>query len=424
MGPERGARGCPPPRRRGGAAGGLPAWMALVALAAVAQSSPAALRPEQVLVVANRRVPAGMELARYYAGRRGVPEDQLLALRAPEGESCTREAYERRILAPIRERLLAPGGAELRALVLCSGVPLKVAPPQPSAGDRREIESLEAELRELRGAAAEEPDNPGARERVTERLRRLRRSDHAAAVDSELMLARIRAYPLAGWLPNPAFAGVVRPPAGITRWDVLIVARLDGPTPAIARRLVDDAIAAEAAGLRGGAFLDARWPEPPAGQAVEGYARYDRSLHRAARLLERRGWEVTVDSGTELFPAGAGLPAALYAGWYRLARYVDAFRWQQGAVGYHIASSEAATLRAADSQVWCKRMLEEGVAATLGPVAEPYVQAFPPPELFFDLLTRGTQTLGEVYLHSVPHLSWQMVLVGDPLYRPFRRVEP
>ncbi len=68
-------------------------------------------------------------------------------------------------------------------------------------------------------------------------------------------------------------------------------------------------------------------------------------------------------------------------------------------------------------------MLEEGVAATIGPVYEPYVQAFPPPDLFFTILTEGYLTLGEVYLITLPFLSWQMVLIGDPLYLPFKPVE-
>ena len=37
--------------------------------------------------------------------------------------------------------------------------------------------------------------------------------------------------------------------------------------------------------------------------------------------------------------------AALYCGWYSLAKYVDAFDWKPGAVAYHLASSEAHTLR-------------------------------------------------------------------------------
>jgi uncharacterized protein (TIGR03790 family) len=99
---------------------------------------------------------------------------------------------------------------------------------------------------------------------------------------------------------------------------------------------------------------------------------------------------------------------------------VDAFTWVRGAVGFHIASQECQTLKNKGSQVWCKMMLEKGVAATLGPVAEPYVQTFPIPDLFFGLLLDGQLSLAECYALSNPFWSWQMVLIGDPLYRPFK----
>jgi uncharacterized protein (TIGR03790 family) len=69
--------------------------------------------------------------------------------------------------------------------------------------------------------------------------------------------------------------------------------------------------------------------------------------------------------------------------------------------------------------VWCKRILEEGAAATIGPTSEPYLQAFPVPEIFFAALLDGRLTLAECYGISKPFWSWQMVLIGDPLYRPF-----
>jgi len=66
-------------------------------------------------------------------------------------------------------------------------------------------------------------------------------------------------------------------------------------------------------------------------------------------------------------------------------------------------------------------MLEKGVAATVGPVGEPYVQAFPVPEVFFAALLDGRLSLAECYAVSTPFLSWKMVLIGDPLYRPFKQ---
>jgi len=187
------------------------------------------------------------------------------------------------------------------------------------------------------------------------------------------------------------------------------------------RRIIDDSLATEAKGLQGIAYLDARWPRPDPRKQHESYALYDNSLHLAAeRINSAHLMPVVLNDKAVLFQPGEAPQAALYAGWYSLGRYVDAFEWVQGAVGYHIASSECMTLRAGSSQVWCKRLLEDGVSATLGPVAEPYVQAFPIPEAFFAFLVDGYYALAEAYFLSLPYLSWQMVLVGDPLYRPFK----
>jgi uncharacterized protein (TIGR03790 family) len=76
--------------------------------------------------------------------------------------------------------------------------------------------------------------------------------------------------------------------------------------------------------------------------------------------------------------------AVLYCGWYSYAKYVDAFTWYRGAIGYHIASSECTTLKKPGSKVWSKMMLEKGVAA-IGPVDKPYVQSLNVPETFFRL---------------------------------------
>jgi len=129
--------------------------------------------------------------------------------------------------------------------------------------------------------------------------------------------------------------------------------------------------------------------------------------------------EVIVDSRSELFPVGTCPNAALYCGWYSLANYVDSFGWQKGAVGFHVASGEAKTLRNKSSNVWCKRMIEEGVAATIGPVREPYLSSFPLPDHFFPLLMSGKMPLMDVYFRTTPFLSWMQVLIGDPLYVPF-----
>jgi uncharacterized protein (TIGR03790 family) len=241
-----------------------------------------------------------------------------------------------------------------------------------------------------------------------------------AAVDSELTLLLVENYPKVSWLPNPLnFRFDKEPGMQRFRQAVLMVGRLDGPTPEIARRLVDDALEVEKNGLKGTCYLDARGLKGE-GQAGS-YDWYDAHLVRLAQLMKERSTvKVVLDQNPELFPPGSCREAALYCGWYSLAKYVASCTWQKGAVAFHVASAEATTLRRPLSQVWCKRLLEEGVAATLGPVSEPYLTAFPLPDDFFPLLMTGKLGLLEVYFRTLPHLSWQMVLIGDPLYTPFK----
>ncbi len=155
--------------------------------------------------------------------------------------------------------------------------------------------------------------------------------------------------------------------------------------------------------------------------AVGSYADFDKALLLTAKGIEEQtDIEVVLNDTPGLFQLGECPNAALYCGWYSLGKYVDAFEWAPGAVAYHLASSEATTLRDPESQVWCKRMLEDGVAATIGPVYEPYLFAFPRPEEFFAHLLRGELTLVECYYRTQPLNSWMMTLIGDPLYRPFK----
>ena len=102
-----------------------------------------------------------------------------------------------------------------------------------------------------------------------------------------------------------------------------------------------------------------------------------------------------------------------------MRKYVDAFDFVDGAVGFHIASFEAVNLRDPNSSNWCPAMLVDGITATLGAVAEPYLQAFPQPKEFFEELYNG-KCLVEAYYRTNPFNSWQLVLIGDPLYRPFK----
>ena len=87
---------------------------------------------------------------------------------------------------------------------------------------------------------------------------------------------------------------------------------------------------------------------------------------------------------------------------------------------FHCRVSRIAILDLRDAKTghWCSSMLRGGITATLGPVAEPYLHTFPRPDEFFAQLLSGKQ-LVEAYYRTKPYNSWQMILIGDPLYKPF-----
>lgn len=386
-----------------------------------------ALQPEELLLVVNSRVAEGRELAEYYRTRRQVPADQLVEVTMSASEDCSRAEYQRQLALPLQRYLRANPHKNIRCLVLFYGLPLRVGPPARTEQQQRELKQLESlkqrYLQQLeRGGLGSERvrERRAAVADLGRRIAEVKGGERGAAVDSELALVAAGPYPLEGWIGNPYFNGL-RAPAGAAREQVLMVSRLDGPSPAVVRRMIDDSLYAETRGLRGTAYFDARWPYPQPGEQETAYRQYDASIHKAAETTQAISrLRVVTDRQERVFQAGEAPGAALYCGWYHLGSYVDAFEWRRGAVGYHIASSECVTLKAADNRGWCKSLLSDGVAATLGPVAEPYVQGFPPPELFFGYLLDGYYSLAESYFLSLPSLSWQMILVGDPLYLPFR----
>jgi len=257
---------------------------------------------------------------------------------------------------------------------------------------------------------------------IDEQLKTTSKNETNSSFDSELSLVLWPDdYPLLRWQPN-----YLRPEFDNSQlrdsYPTMMVARIDAPTLPLAKGLIDTAIKIEKEGLQGKVYLDARGigKLDQANVSPGSYADYDRALLITSKgLKEQTTLDVTLDTQSELFQPGDCPDAALYCGWYSLGKYVDAFDWNPGAVAYHLASGEATTLRKEGSQVWCKRLLEDGVCATIGPAYEPYLVAFPRPNEFFALLIQGDLSLVECYYRTKPFNSWMMTLVGDPLYRPF-----
>jgi uncharacterized protein (TIGR03790 family) len=393
--------------------------------------SGSALEPNEILVIVNKDIAESERLGRYYCQRRAVPSGNILQLSLGRSlrDTIGRAEYDKWLAEPIRKELSvrrAPG--QVRCLLTTYGVPFKVGrrgPLRSQEGRLRELkpalERAKKRLAELKQDTSTGDKGGSAEQRRIERsvkqlqleIDRIEGKETNASVDSELSMVLYGDYELYRWQPNMLRNDVM----GIG-FKTLMVSRLDGPDYGIAEGLVDKAIAAEQTGLKGTAYIDSRGL---ASKSSHSPGHYDQSLRTLAMFTRlRTEMPVKEERTEELFAPGSCPETAIYCGWYNLKKYVDAFDFVNGAVGYHIASFEAADLRDPNSSQWCPAMLTKGITATLGAVSEPYLQSFPEPKLFFTELFRGS-CLVEAYYHTKPFNSWQLVLIGDPLYRPFKK---
>lgn len=240
-----------------------------------------------------------------------------------------------------------------------------------------------------------------------------------ASLDSELATLWIDNVPASSWLPNPLARSDAREREG--QPNVLMVSRLDGRDPQQVRDMIAVGIRVERESLPGKIVIDSRGIAATNSEGKpDGYGVFDEELRRLAEFLKQNA-TITVyhDNGPDVIAPPGQTDVAVYVGWYSLAKYVRGMQFVPGAVGFHVASLEMRSLRDPPRTGWVRGLLDDGVVATTGPVEEPYLTAFPPPGQFVPLLLCGQLTLAEVYWRTVPLMSWQMGLIGDPLYRPF-----
>jgi uncharacterized protein (TIGR03790 family) len=240
----------------------------------------------------------------------------------------------------------------------------------------------------------------------------------AAAVDSELAMLPTGEHKLVGGLGNPYF-GADAPFGPPLDTAMILVTRLDGPTPEIAQRLVDDAVWAEMhGGLKGRAYVDTR------GITTGPYAEGDQWLRNAAEMLKRAGLVTDVDTRPEVLPLNYPMPdPAVYLGWYTDQAVgpmmKTGFMFNRGAVAYHLQSFTGAAIRDPKSH-WVGPLLLHGACVTAGAVYEPFLAGTPHIDIMMDRLLKG-YSWGEAAYMSEATLSWQICFIGDPLYRPFAR---
>jgi uncharacterized protein (TIGR03790 family) len=355
---------------------------------------------ENVLVVVNSTSAASETIGRHYVERRGVPQDNVCAIHTSTDESIERTVYYLEIEEPIWKCISAARAQDrILYIVLTKDVPIRI-----------------------RGTGG--------------------RTGTGSSVDSELTLLYRRrtdqAAPVAGYVPNPYFADAT-PIAAIKpftheSYDIYLVTRLDGYTIEDALALVDraDKATARVPEADGRFVLDERasWVDSGGNAWLRAAAARLRTLVVGDRVVLDESARVLTNEAHVLgyYSWGSNDPAI------RIRHFEMDF--VPGALAGMFVSTDARTFKepppgwtpsdtvkpgsvfGGSAQSLAGDLIREGVTGVAGHVDEPYLDATIRPDILFPAYVTG-RNLAESYYAAMPYLSWQTIVIGDPLCAPF-----
>jgi uncharacterized protein (TIGR03790 family) len=351
---------------------------------ALASGALLAQGPANVLIVVNDNSSLSREIGEYYARRRNIPAVNVCRIRTSPKESIARADYNREIAAPIANCLRQNKMAEsILYIVTTGGVPLRVSGTTGNAMTT---------------------DN--------------------ASVDSELTLLYAdmhsgRMHALPGSLSSPFFgrrdAKFQHP-----QFPMYLVTRLAAYDFDGVKGMIDRSLIAE---NRGKFVIDLRATSDPEG---------DIWLRSAAAQLPKE--RTVFDESAKVIYDQADVIG--YAGWgsndpNRHKRFLG-FHWLPGAIMTEFVSTNARTFArppnnwnisdwnskklwfAGSPQTMTADYILEGVTGTSGHTDEPYLAMTPRPDILLPAYYSG-RNLAESYYLAIRALSWQNVVIGDPL---------
>jgi uncharacterized protein (TIGR03790 family) len=376
--------------------------LALTALVLSLFAAPAlAQTADNLLLVVNQSSPDSIRVAEHYARVRGVPQTQVLRVTVDAAaDEIERVAFERQIQDPIAAWIRRNSAQDrILFIVLTKGVPLRI-----------------------RGTSG--------------------RNGTQASVDSELTLLYRRLTgdepPLVGPLANPYFLGdtpvAQAAPFSHKAFDIYLVTRLDGYTVDDVLKLIDRGAAPSRDGR---ILLDERAAEDSGGgntwlkaaaDWMAGHGFGDRLVLEAGgrvltgekNVLGYYSWGSN-DPAITMRTFGLGFVPGAIAGMFVST---DARTFREPPAGWATGPwTDRTKFFAGSPQSLSGDLIREGVTGVAGHVAEPYLDATIRPNILFPAYLSGFN-LAEAFYLAMPFVSWQTVVVGDPLCAPFPRKAP
>jgi uncharacterized protein (TIGR03790 family) len=373
--------------------------LALCSIATLPATSLSAQTGANVLVVTNAADADSVRIGDYYASHRGVPASQVLPLqRLPvrPPDAIERPLYEAAIQQPIAYWLSANDAQDrIHYIVLARGIPLRI---KGSSGRTGTVASVDSELSVLYQRMAEMPT------------------------------------PIAGAIDNPYFLGedpiAKALPFSHERIPLYLVTRLDGYTVDDVLKLIDHGSRPSSEGR---VVLDQRASWQALGNAWLRTAA-DRLKEAGLGdrvLLEATGKVVTNEpSVIGYYSWGSNDPAiterdlkigfvpgalaAMFVSYDGRTFHEPPATWRLGSWEKRETYFEGAPQSLAGD------FIRAGVTGVAAHVTEPFLDATIRPQILFPAYFQG-MNLAESFYLAMPNVSWQTVVVGDPLCAPFRK---
>ena len=322
---------------------------------------------KNIYLLYNSSQPESKKLAFFYAEKREIPLTNLIGL-SFSSVSFSHIEYINQVALPLRNHF-ENSRYKPKLLICFKGVPYKIRP------SRKE----------------------GFSKQTTD----------AASLDSELSCLFLLTYPKDGNIFNPLFQNRKR-----NTFAPLYVGRVDAPKWKTCYKMIEDALFAEENGLSGVAYID----------LSQKYPKGDDWLLKIKKECQK-DFPTIIDTAREIFPQEYPMSEiAFYYGWYTKNINGSFLRkdalFSRGAIGIHIHSFSASNIHS--TQGWAGGLLERGASATLGNVYEPFLNSTSHLDIFHSHLRKGKTLIEAAYL-SIPTLSWQQIVLGDPLYRPYKK---
>jgi uncharacterized protein (TIGR03790 family) len=352
---------------------------------------------ENVAVVINEASAESKQIGEYYIKARGIPAANVIRLQTTTDEAIQPAAFIATIQGPIAASLIRNNNQDrVLYIVLTKGIPLRVL---GTGGPEGTVASVDSELTLL--------------------YRRMAGRN---------VLNR-------GKIANPYYQGT-RPIGEAKAFthrdhDIYLVSRLDAFTVEEAISLV---VKAGQPSRDGRVVLDQR--DALVNRTGEDW------MALASQNLSKEGFGSRVTLETTPKPARGISPVIGYFSWGSTDPQnrvrVTKMDFSPGALAATFVSTDARTFKeppadwvptnvndraqffGGSPQSLIGDLIREGATGVAGQVSEPYLESAVRPDILFPAYLSGFNLIESFYL-AIPHLSWQTVVVGDPLCAPFAR---